>query len=120
MKRLTLLFLLCIALNVSASEPMIFFKEPLYMYPDSTVVYNLIGDDEYGEKIVTIQNPDKTWVIGGIIDADNNLTIENIRAGKDEVCPLISKINRGNCYYNNGQVRGNIIYGMFTYKGASI
>lgn len=112
MKKLSLLFLLAVSMvaGITAREPMIFMREPLYVYPDGTIVYNILGVDS--QKVVTLQNPDKTYIIGTIRDPKDSLTIENIKSSIDATCSLSKKIIHGNVLDSIGNYKEKMFYGV--------
>lgn len=114
MKRFSLLILFAILMvaEIAANQQMIFIREPLYVYPDSTIVYNIVVDEETGQKVVTIQNPDKSYMIGAMLDPDSAITIEKLKSSTDTVCPLQKKIIIGEVHDSLGAFQEKIFYGI--------
>lgn len=110
MKKISLLFLLVVSMviEIAARQPMIFTREPLYIYPDSTIVYNILGGD--GQKVITIQNPDKSYVVGVVLDPYDSLTIEKLKLSTDTVCPFMGKVIHGNVFDSTGNFVDNMFY----------
>lgn len=107
-----LFFTILMVFEIAAQQPMVFMKNPLYIYPDSTIVYNILGGDKYGQKVVTIQNPDKSYTIGVVMDPNDSLTIENIRQSSDTVCPLASNFVIGSMFDSVGNYEERVFYGV--------
>lgn len=87
------------------------WKTPIKEFPDGTVVWRLLGTDEWPYKVICYQRPDSTVISGVIADKHNKLTIESIQAS---TVPnfKIDSIILGH-YYLPSEVEGESVHNFY-------